>query len=117
MKKIVKDTWEWIDDRTGMGELILPPLRHKVPPECGWWYVFGSGTLFCFMLQVITGICLALMYQPSSGTAYQSLQFIDSYPFGHLLRSLHFFGASGMILLLGIHMIRVFIMASYKYPR
>ncbi|HYW35968.1 MAG TPA: cytochrome b N-terminal domain-containing protein [Balneolaceae bacterium] len=117
MKKIFKKTWNWIDDRSGLSEAILPMAKHPVPPGSGWWYVFGSGTAFCLSLQVVTGICLALLYQPSSGTAYQSLKFINNFPLGHFLRNLHFFGASGMILLMGIHMIRVFIMASYKYPR
>jgi ubiquinol-cytochrome c reductase cytochrome b subunit len=117
MKKSIIQTWKWIDDRTGIGELIMPALTHPVPESSGWWYVFGFGTAFCLILQVFTGICLALMYQPTSGAAYASLKFIDSVPFWHLLRSLHYFGASGMILLMGIHMIRVFVMASYKYPR
>lgn len=117
MKESIKETWNWIDDRTGIGEVLMPALMHKVPPKAGWWYVFGFGTAFCLILQVITGICLALMYQPSSGTAYESLKMINSIPFAHFIRSIHWFGASGMILLLGLHMIRVFVTASYKYPR
>jgi ubiquinol-cytochrome c reductase cytochrome b subunit len=118
MKKSILKTWNWIDDRTGISEAIMPALNHPVPTSStGWWYVFGSATAFCLSLQVITGICLALMYQPSSGTAYASLRFINSVPFAHFLRSVHFFGASGMILLMGLHMIRVFVMAAYKFPR
>lgn len=114
----LKKIWEWIDDRSGISELIVPLAKHKVPPGAGWWYVFGSATLFCLILQIVTGVSLALMYQPSSGTAYQSLQFItNQVPLGNFLRGLHYFGASAMVLLLGLHMIRVFIMAAYKYPR
>ncbi|WP_338875124.1 cytochrome b N-terminal domain-containing protein [Spirosoma sp. SC4-14] len=108
----------WFDDRTGFSETILPVMRHPVPPGAKWAYVFGSATLFCFVLQVVTGVGLSLLYQPSSDSAFQSLQFITSQAaFGKVLRGIHFFGASGMIILVGIHMIRVYITASYKYPR
>lgn len=114
----LRSIWHWIDDRTGLSETIGPLARHLVPPGAKWAYVFGSGTLFCFILQVVTGIGLSLLYQPSSDGAYQSLKFItDQAMFGRVLRGIHFFGASGMILLVGIHMIRVYIMAAYKYPR
>ena len=116
--KFFKKVWTWIDDRSGISELVVPMAKHKVPPDSKWLYVFGSATLFCLILQIVTGVSLSLMYQPSSGTAYQSLQFITNHaPLGNFLRGLHYFGASAMILLLGIHMIRVYVMASYKYPR
>ena len=118
MKEKLKKLWHWIDDRTGISGVVVPLAQHKVPPGSKWAYVFGSATLFCFLLQVATGIGLALLYQPSSGTAYQSLQYITHQaPLGGFLRGLHNFGASGMIVLIGIHMIRVYITASYKYPR
>jgi ubiquinol-cytochrome c reductase cytochrome b subunit len=80
--------------------------------------VFGSATLVCFILQVITGVALSLLYQPSSEAAYQSLEFItDRAAFGHTLRGIHYFGASGMIIMIGIHMLRVYLLAAYKYPR
>ncbi|WP_423146035.1 cytochrome b N-terminal domain-containing protein [Rubrolithibacter danxiaensis] len=117
MKKL-KKIGRWIDDRSGISETLIPLLKHPVPPGSKWAYVFGSATLFCFLLQVVTGIGLSLLYQPSSENAYQSLQFITHQaPLGRILRGIHFFGASGMIILVGIHMIRVYIMASYKYPR
>ena len=110
--------WAWIDDRTGLSATIGPLAKHLVPPGAKWAYVFGSGTLFCFILQVVTGVGLSLLYQPSSDGAYQSLEFITNQAtFGRMLRGIHFFGASGMILLVGVHMIRVYITASYKYPR
>ncbi|HET8572662.1 MAG TPA: cytochrome b N-terminal domain-containing protein [Edaphocola sp.] len=114
LKKIGK----WIDDRSGLTETILPLIRHPVPASVRWAYVFGSGTLFCFILQVVTGIGLSLLYQPSSQEAYKSLQYITQQAaLGNLLRGIHYFGASGMIILAGIHMTRVYITASYKYPR
>ena len=116
--KTLKNIWYWIDDRTGLSATIGPLAKHLVPPRAKWAYVFGSGTLFCFVLQVVTGIGLSLLYQPSSEAAYESLQFItDQATMGRWLRGIHFFGASGMILLVGVHMMRVYITASYKYPR
>jgi len=118
MTKSVKKIWKWIDDRSGFTENIVPIIKHPVPPKAKWSYVFGSATLFCFILQVITGIALSLLYQPSSSEAYQSLLFItNKAKFGNVLRGIHYFGASAMIILVGIHMIRVYITASYKFPR
>ena len=118
MKKYLKKIWNWIDDRTGITENIVPIIKHPVPPKAKWSYVFGSATLFCFVLQVITGIALSLLYQPSSKDAYQSLLFIThTAKFGNVLRGIHYFGASAMIILVGIHMIRVYLTASYKFPR
>lgn len=110
--------WRWIDDRTGVPGLITPMATHLTPPGSKWWYVFGSATLIAFLLQVVTGIALVTLYVPSAGEAYESLQYISKVaPFGPLLRGIHYFGASAMVLFLGIHMIRVFLMASYKFPR
>lgn len=118
MRRFFKKIWAWIDDRSGMGEVITSLARHKVPPNVNWSYVFGSATLFCLILQIVTGISLSLIYQPSTAAAYESLQYISNeMPLGSILRGLHYFGASGMILLMGIHMIRVFVTGSYKFPR
>ena len=118
MKRVFKKICLWIDDRTGITQLISPLANHLVPPRSKWSYVFGSATLFCFLLQVVTGIGLSLLYQPSSKDAYQSLEFIThKAKFGNVLRGIHYFGASAMMIMVGIHMIRVYITASYKFPR
>jgi len=118
MKKRLKKAWHWIDDRSGISEVIVPLMKHPVPPGSQWSYVFGSATLFCFVLQIVTGVALALLYQPSSDQAYQSLKFITNEAvMGKWLRGIHYFGASGMILMVGVHMLRVYITAAYKYPR
>lgn len=115
---IIRKLWAWFDDRTGTMELVGPLLNHLVPPGTSWWYVFGSATLFAFIVQVVTGIALATMYVTSTGDAYQSLNFITNDAFlGNILRGIHYWGASAMVLFVGIHLIRVFLTGSYKFPR
>jgi ubiquinol-cytochrome c reductase cytochrome b subunit len=110
--------YAWIEDRTGLVAKLKPIMAHPVPKESKWAYVFGSATLFSFILQIVTGVILATMYVPSTNSAFQSLTYIENVAlFGHVVRGLHYFGASAMFLFIGIHMLRVFLYASYKFPR
>ncbi|MFY9907054.1 MAG: cytochrome b N-terminal domain-containing protein [Terriglobales bacterium] len=110
--------WRWFDDRTGASAVWKATAGHLVPPNTGWWYVFGSATLVAFIVQVATGIALATIYVPSTAHAYETLQFIGTQAkWGHLLRGLHYFGASAMVLMVGLHVTRTYLMAAYKYPR
>lgn len=114
----LRQLWRWLDDRTGASKVWKAIAGHIVPRNIGWWYVFGSATLAAFMVQVVTGIALATIYVPSTADAYHTLEFITyQAKWGHLLRGLHYFGASAMILFIGIHLTRTFLMAAYKYPR
>src|SRR5947208_3102362 len=109
---VLKKIWKWFDDRSGISQNFTPLLKHPVPPGAKFAYVFGSATLFCFVLQVVTGVSLAFLYQPSSEGAYQSLDFITRQAtLGRMLRGIHYFGASAMIILIGVHMMRVYITA------
>ena len=116
--KLLSKILAWLEDRTGLIATLKPILQHRVPSNARWLYVFGSATLVAFAIQVFTGTLLSLAYVPSTSAAYQTLQFIShDVMFGSILRGMHYFGASAMILLMGIHMIRTFLMAAHKYPR
>jgi ubiquinol-cytochrome c reductase cytochrome b subunit len=114
----MKGLLAWLEDRTGLVSWTRWALEHPVPRDTGWWYVFGSATLIAFILQVVTGVALATSYVPSAGQAYDSLQYITEQALmGRFLRGMHFFGASAMVLLIGIHALRTFVMGAYKFPR
>jgi ubiquinol-cytochrome c reductase cytochrome b subunit len=118
VRRLLKRAIDIFEERTGLIRMVGDLARHPVPPDTGWWYVFGSATLVAFAIQVATGMALATAYISSSGDAYQALQFISTRAlFGSMLRGMHYFGASAMVLLVGIHMAQVFLMGCYKYPR
>src|SRR5437867_1049718 len=115
----VRSTLRWLEERAGLGGAVTPVLEHPVPRStASWWYVFGSATLALFVLQVATGICLALVYVPSAEGAYQSLLYLNfQAPFGWFLRAVHFWGSNAMVAVMTLHMIQVFLWGAHKYPR
>src|SRR5579859_6695504 len=118
IKGLLRRTRDVIEDRLGISKLIEPILRHPVPSGARWWYVFGSATLLAFALQVLSGVTLAFSYIASSSQAYETLVFItNDATFGRFLRGLHYYGASAMVQMVGLHMAQVYLHGSYKFPR
>lgn len=117
--RFLKRMWIWFNDVTGISAAMTPLLEHRVPKarKSAWLYVLGSATLVAFLIQIVTGIALASGYVASAGQAYNTLKFISGTDFGRIVRGIHAFGASAMIILIGLHAIRVYVMAAYKYPR
>jgi ubiquinol-cytochrome c reductase cytochrome b subunit len=112
----------WFDARLRLSETLLPMMRHPIPREVagpmGWWYVLGSASLTLFLVQILTGIGLAMVYVPSADKAYASLLYMNyDQSLGWFLRALHYYAGSGMVVLVLAHMTQVFLHGSYKYPR
>jgi ubiquinol-cytochrome c reductase cytochrome b subunit len=112
----------WFDARLHARDTLLPMMRHPVPRTVagpmGWWYVFGSASLTLLIIQILTGIGLALVYVPAADKAYESLLYLNyQQPLGWFLRSLHYYAGSGMMVMVLVHMTQVFLHGAYKYPR
>ncbi|HWV36829.1 MAG TPA: cytochrome b N-terminal domain-containing protein [Thermomicrobiales bacterium] len=109
--------FDWLDFRLGIRSTFVPILVHK-SPKVNWWYVFGSATLIAFVMQVVTGVALAFTYVPAPDNAYQSIAWItDDATLGSVVRGIHYWGATAMVLLVFIHMCQVFAFGSFKFPR
>jgi ubiquinol-cytochrome c reductase cytochrome b subunit len=110
--------YEWLDSRLKLKSLENTLLDEPIPGGASWIYVFGSATLFLFILQGITGMFLAVYYAPTPDHAYDSVQFIENQvTFGWFVRGLHHWGASGIVIAVGLHMLQVFLYGAFKPPR
>ena len=108
----------WLDHRTGIETGVRNFLYEQIPASSGWHQVFGSVALFLFLLQAFTGALLAFNYAPTPGDAYNSLRYIMAeVTGGRLMRGLHHWGASMMIVVVVLHMTQVFLYGAYKKPR
>jgi quinol-cytochrome oxidoreductase complex cytochrome b subunit len=110
-------TYEWLDERLGLNEMYKG-LLDRPEPKGNWWNTLGSASLFLFILQGITGIFLTVYYTPSPDHAYDSINYImNGVALGWLIRGIHHWGATLMVIVVFIHLLRVFVTASFKYPR
>jgi ubiquinol-cytochrome c reductase cytochrome b subunit len=118
MKSIVA-VGDWLDARLQIGSTIRETAEHEVPREtASWFYVFGSAAFVVFILQILTGIMLALVYVPSAGEAWNSLQALNhSVTLGWFIRAMHGWGSNFMVAIVLIHMVQVFLFGAYKFPR
>jgi quinol-cytochrome oxidoreductase complex cytochrome b subunit len=108
---------DWLDQRFGWRGVWEAVFLRKIP-KVNWLYTLGSATLFVVFNQAITGILLTIYYVPTPDHAYNSVQYITSQvPAGWLIRGLHHYGASAMVVLTVLHMLRVIWYGSYKFPR
>jgi ubiquinol-cytochrome c reductase cytochrome b subunit len=119
MIKRLQDAAVWLDDRLHITALYASTAGHEVPASSGsWFYIFGSATLLCFIIQIITGSILAFVYIPSTNEAYTSLQYLNHAQFwGWYIRAVHNWGSNFMVAIMTMHMIQVFLFGAYKYPR
>ena len=117
--RLIKNAGAWLDARLQLATPIRQALEHPVPRQsASWAYVFGSAALTVFGLQIVTGILLALLYVPSAGEAWNSLQVLNhQVTLGWLIRALHGWGSNFMVAIVLIHMAQVFLFGAYKFPR
>ena len=110
--------YQWLDSRLNLKPVERTLLDEPIPGGASWIYVFGSATLFLFLLQAVTGMFLAVYYAPTPDHAYDSIQFIEEQvTFGGFVRGLHHWGASAMVVAIGLHMLQAFLYGAYKPPR
>lgn len=110
--------YNWLDERLKLTPIRIALLDEPIPGGASWVYVFGSVTLLAFLLQMATGMFLMLSYAPTADHAYESVRYIqEEVPFGRFIRSLHHWGASLMMVAIGLHMLQVFLYGAYKRPR
>src|SRR5438128_1638148 len=110
--------YAWLDSRLKLQPVKETLLDEPIPGGASWIYVFGSATLFLFLLQAITGVFLAVYYAPTPDHAYDSIRYIETQVlFGPFVRGLHHWGASAMVVAIGLHMLQVFLYGAYKPPR
>jgi ubiquinol-cytochrome c reductase cytochrome b subunit len=109
----------WLEHRLHIVKVWKATGGHPIPKSsASWFYVFGSMTLLCFSIQIITGILLSLVYTPSASEAYRSLEFLNyQWTLGWFLRALHYWGSNCMVIVMFLHMTQVFLWGAYKYPR
>ncbi|MGZ4379752.1 MAG: cytochrome b [Gaiellaceae bacterium] len=109
---------DWLEERSGLVGGIKYFLFRKVPGDTNWFHTLGSATLTAFLIQALTGAILAMYYKPDPQNAYQSIQHItNDVTLGWLVRGMHKWGSSVMVILLFLHMARTFFFGAYKYPR
>jgi ubiquinol-cytochrome c reductase cytochrome b subunit len=119
LMRLIGRVGEWFDQRLQLGRPIREVMQHPVPRQtASWWYVFGSAALTVFLFQFVTGILLALVYVPSAGEAWNSLQTLNhQIALGWFIRALHGWGSNFMLAIVLIHMVQVFLFGAYKFPR
>ncbi|MGA7885641.1 MAG: cytochrome b N-terminal domain-containing protein [Acidobacteriaceae bacterium] len=119
IKRDAKAVYNWFERRLQLEAPVKDAVLHKVPRStASWWYVFGSAAFTLLLLQVVTGILLALVYSPTAGQAWNSLNVLNhQIPLGWFIRALHGWGSNFMVAIVFIHMCQVFLFGAYKYPR
>lgn len=115
---VLDQAYQWVDERVGLTELLVALFKRLIPKGVGLWYTVGFASALVFINQLVTGALLALYYAPTPDHAYDSILYISNEVIlGSVVRGLHHWGASAMVVLVVVHGIVVFATAAYKYPR
>jgi ubiquinol-cytochrome c reductase cytochrome b subunit len=114
---VISRLTEWLDARASVRRIREVLLDEPLPPGTGWFFTLGSVLLALLGVQLLTGAFLTLYYAPTPDHAYESVRFISSTTAGRLVRGLHHFGASFIVVAVALHILRVIAFGSYKPPR
>lgn len=115
---MIARAWQWLNHRLPVSAIVLLGLKEDMPGGTSFAYTIGSATLLVFLMQVVTGVWQMFYYVPTVDHAYDSLNYLrQEVPFGWLIHGLHYWGATAMVILVGLHLLRVFIWGAYKRPR
>src|SRR6202045_2229287 len=116
---LIEQIWQWLQHPLQLAAPSREAAEEPVPRNtASWFYVFGSAALTVFILQLVTGILLALIYVPSAGEAWSSLQALNhQVALGWFIRAMHGWGSNFMVAIVLIHMVQVFLFGAHKYPR
>jgi quinol-cytochrome oxidoreductase complex cytochrome b subunit len=108
----------WIDERTSLSGAGRWVMFRKVPKGTNWFYTLGSASMFAFLSQAVTGVFLAMYYDPSPTRAYESIRHVNNDVFlGEFVHAMHKWGSTVMVVMVFLHMGRTFFFGAYKYPR
>ncbi|HVO32315.1 MAG TPA: cytochrome B6, partial [Elusimicrobiota bacterium] len=117
MKRLIA----WLDERSGWGRVWEALMERHIPEAEGtvsWLYTLGGASLFVFVVQAVTGVLLAMNYVASPDHAYDAVRYINDHVIlGSVIRGVHHWGSSFMVVLVVLHLLRVYFMGAYKYPR
>jgi quinol-cytochrome oxidoreductase complex cytochrome b subunit len=110
--------FDYLNTRMGFTSRHRTVMETPVPGWINYFFCFGGITFTLFILQLLTGLLLSVYYIPSEDEAYKSIQQLQQVvPFGRVLRGVHHWAANLMVVMVLLHMMRVFITGSYKNPR
>ena len=108
----------WMDERLPIIRVAADYANLPTPRNLNYWYTFGGILMLCLMIQIATGVILAMHYIPDVDLAFNSVERImRDVNYGWLVRYMHTNGASMMFIAVYIHMLRGLYYGSYKAPR
>jgi len=108
----------WLDQRLPIIRMGADFMAYPSPRNLNYWWAFGAILAMCLVVQILSGVILAMHYTPTVEGAFDSVQRIKrDVPYGWLIQSMHATGASMFFLAVYIHMFRGLFYGSYKAPR
>ena len=122
---MIQKLYDWIDERIDVAPIWRDIADHEVPEHVNpayhfsaFVYCFGGLTFFVVVIQIISGMFLTMYYVPDIENAWQSVYYLQSQvAHGQIVRGMHHWGASVVIVMLLLHTMRVFFQGAYKKPR